>query len=431
MTARAAKRRKTIDVALYAPRAHQARLHESLKRFNVLVAHRRFGKTVFCINELIAKAAANQKPEPRYAYVAPLLTQAKDVAWEYLKRYTAPIPSAAANESELRVDLPGGGRIRLYGADNADRLRGLYFDGVVLDEYALMHPRIWAEVIRPALTDRAGWAIFIGTPMGRNQFSALYDAARHQPEWLAARFKASETGVIPAAELDAAQRSMSADQYAQEFECSFDAAVAGAYYAKQLDEAERDRRIGRVPWEPRLLVHTAWDLGIDDATTIWFCQQVGKEVRLIDYYKSSGVGLAHYAKHLGEMPYVYGQHILPHDAEVRELGSGVSRVETLRSLGIKAQVLRQAKLEDGIEAARNLLARCWFDTERCARGLEALRQYRHDYDDRLRAFRPRPVHDWTSHAADAFRYLATGLKADERPVRPGEPRFERFDPFVW
>ena len=405
MVGRVAKGPKTIDVALYAPRPHQAGLHAALKRFNVLVAHRRFGKTVFCINELIAKAAGNNRPEPRYAYVAPLLTQAKDVAWEYLKRYTAPIPSATAHESELRVDLPGGARIRLYGADNADRLRGLYFDGVVLDEYALMHPRIWAEVIRPALTDREGWAIFIGTPMGRNQFSALYETARNQPEWLAARFKASETEVIPEAELDAARRSMSADQYAQEFECSFDAAVAGAYFARQLDEAERDRRIGRVPWEPRLPVHTAWDLGIDDATTIWFCQQLGNEVRLIDYYESSGVGLAHYAKHLGEMPYVYGQHILPPDAEVRELGSGVSRVETLRSLGIRA--------------------------EKCARGLEALRQYRHDYDDRLRAFRPRPVHDWTSHAADGFRYLAVGLKADRPPPRPGEPSFGVFNPFTW
>ncbi len=190
-TARKAARRRVIDVVLYAPRPHQARLHAGLKRFNVLVAHRRFGKTVFCINELIAKAAANPRPEPRYAYVAPLLTQAKDVAWEYLKRYTAPIPGATAHESELRVDLPGGGRIRLYGADNADRLRGLYFDGVVLDEYALMHPRIWPEVIRPALTDRGGWAIFIGTPMGRNQFSALYQAAQYQPEWLAARFRAT------------------------------------------------------------------------------------------------------------------------------------------------------------------------------------------------------------------------------------------------
>ncbi len=278
-------RRQVIDVALYAPRPHQARLHAGLKRFNVLVAHRRFGKTVFCINELIAKAAANTRPEPRYAYVAPLLTQAKDVAWEYLKRYTAPIPGAAAHESELRVDLPGGGRIRLYGADNADRLRGLYFDGVVLDEYALMHPRIWPEVIRPALTDRGGWAIFIGTPMGRNQFSALYQAAQYQPDWLAVRFRASETAVIPAAELETARRSMSEEQFAQEFECSFDAAVPGAYFARHIKSAERNGRICRVPWDPRLPVHTAWDLGIDDATTIWFCQQAGPEIRLIDYLR--------------------------------------------------------------------------------------------------------------------------------------------------
>ena len=166
------------DVHLYAPRPLQAKLHRQLKRFNVLVAHRRFGKTVFCINELIAKAAANNRTEARYGYVAPLLTQAKDVAWAYLKRFTAPIPGVNVSETELWVDLPNGARIRLYGADNADRLRGLYFDGVVLDEYAQMHPRVWSEVIRPALADREGWAIFIGTPMGRNGFCDLYESAR-------------------------------------------------------------------------------------------------------------------------------------------------------------------------------------------------------------------------------------------------------------
>jgi hypothetical protein len=420
---------QVTEVALYAPRPLQAELHGAMRRFNVLVAHRRFGKTVFCINELIAKASQNTRSQPRYAYIAPLLAQAKDVAWDHLKRATAPIPGIAVHESELRVDLPGGARIRLYGADNADRLRGLYFDGVVLDEYAQMNPRVWSEVLRPALADRHGWAIFIGTPMGRNQFAALYEMARRDPDWFTARYRASETGIIPEAELEAARRAMSGDQYAQEFECSFDAAVTGAYYARLLEQAEADSRIGRVPHEPRLPVVTAWDLGIGDATAIWFAQQVGAEVRLIDYYEASGAGLAHYAKHLAGLPYVYDQHLLPPDVAVTELGSGVSRFETLRNLGVTPRVLRPSKVEDGIEACRNLIPRCWFDAERCERGLSALRQYRAEYDEKQRMLRPRPLHDWTSHAADAFRYLATGL----RPYRVKNLEIEgpAYHPWEW
>jgi hypothetical protein len=350
------------------------------------------------------------------------------VAWEHLKRAVAPIPGTLAHESELRVDLPGGARIRLYGADNADRLRGLYFDGVVLDEYAQMNPRVWSEVLRPALADRGGWAIFIGTPMGRNQFCTLYESARREADWFTARFRASETGVIPAEELDAARRTMSAEQYAQEFECSFDAAVAGAYYARAIDLAEQGNRIGRVPHEPKLPVITAWDLGIGDATAIWFAQQVGPEIRLIDYYEASGAGLAHYAKRLAELPYVYDEHLLPPDVAVHELGTGTSRLETLRSLGIRARVLRPSKIADGIEAARNLIPRCWFDAEKCERGLTALRQYRAEYDDRQKMLRPRPLHDWTSHAADAFRYLAVGL----RPLRaPVEAVNDNYHPWDW
>lgn len=407
-------------IELYRPRPLQARLHRSLKRFNVLVAHRRFGKTVFCVNELIAKAVANPLERPRYAYVAPLFNQAKDVAWEYLKTQVAPIPGVCVNETELRVDLPGGARIRLYGADNPDRLRGLYLDGIVLDEYAQIHPRLWAEVVRPALADRQGWAIFIGTPMGRNQLYDIYQQGKVEPDWFTELFRAGETGVLPAEELAAARRAMSEEQYAQEFECSFDAAIMGAYYGKLLAAAERQGRIGAVPWEPALPVHTAWDLGIGDSTAIWFCQRAGRETRLIDYCEASGVGLDHYARALGERPYVYGEHLLPHDAEVRELGTGKSRVETLMSLGIRPRVLPAMKVEDGINAARNLLPQCWFDAALCAGGLEALRQYRREWDDRLGAFRPRPLHDWTSHAADAFRYLAQGLRTEEpgwgRPI---------------
>ena len=410
------QQRIRIDTG-YRARDHQAEVHRALKRFNVLVCHRRFGKTVLCVNELIDRAlrlmAAGVK-KPRLAYIAPLYRQAKTVAWDYVKSYTAPVPERNVNEAELRVDLPGGARISLYGADNPDSLRGIYLDWVVLDEYAQMRPSLWGEVIRPALADRQGGAIFIGTPKGRNQFWEIYAQAQSDPDWHAALYRASETGIVPQTELDAARKQMTPEQFDQEFECSFQAAILGAYYGKEMAVAEAGGRITRVPWEPAKKVDTWWDLGIDDATAIWFAQHVGREVRLIDYYEASGAGLDHYAKVLSERPYAYRDHILPHDAKVRELGTGRSRVETLASLGLRATVARQQSVEDGINAARLLLSRCWFDADKCERGIEALRQYRADYDERLGTFKRTPLHNWCSHAADAFRYGAvTPAASDE------------------
>ena len=335
----------------------------------------------------------------------------------HLKRYASPL-KAKVNETDLRVDLPGGARIGLFGADNPDTLRGLYFDGVVLDEYGDMSPRLFGEVLRPALSDRRGFAVMIGTPKGRNHFWRTFRDAEQDGDWYAARFRASETGVLPEEELSAARRQMTEAQYAQEFECSFEAAVLGAYYGAELAAAESAGRIGRVPWEPKLRVHTAWDLGIGDSTAIWFWQQTGREIRIIDYYESHGVGLSHYARVLSDKPYAYGRHLLPHDVGVKELGTGRSRLEVLRSLGIRPQVLRrEERIENGIEAVRQILPRCWFDAERCGEGVEHLRLYRRDWDERAETFRIGPRHDSHSHAADAFRYLARGLK-DQRTESP-------------
>ena len=381
------------------------------------MCHRRFGKTVLCINELIDRCLLCDKHNPRYAYLAPLFKQAKAVAWDFLKEYTRPIPGMKYYENELRADFPTGGRITLLGADNYDALRGLYLDGAVLDEYAQMSPKAWSEVIRPALSDREGWAIFIGTPKGRNALYEIYDQALNgfkdedgnrdvDPEWFAAMYRASDTEVLPKPELVAARRAMEPEEYDQEFECSFSAALVGAYYGRLMSDADRDGRITTVQYDPALQVETWWDLGIGDSTVIWFAQRSGPEIRIIDYYEASGVGLNHYAKVLQEKPYVYGTHVAPHDIEVRELGSGKSRKETAASLGIKFEVAPKLSVEDGIEATRNLIPRCWFDIEKCDRGLEALRQYRKDWDEKGNLFRPRPLHDWTSHAADAFRYGA-------------------------
>jgi phage terminase large subunit len=405
----------------YAPRQAFAPFHARQQRFGCVVAHRRAGKTVSAINDLIRGALVCDKPNPRFAYLAPYFAQAKDVAWGYLKQYTAPIPGISTHEGELRVDLPNGGRVRLYGADNYDRLRGIYLDGVVLDEFADMDPRAWSEVIRPALADRQGWALFIGTPKGRNAFWEVYERARASDDWFDLRLRASETGIVPQAELDALRSEMSEDEYAREMETSFDAAVEGAYYAKLLTDAEVDKRIARVPPDPGLEVHAAWDLGIADYTAIWLAQFVGREVRLIDYIENNGVALDWYARALREKPYTYAPLILPHDAQARELGTGKSRVEMLESLGFATRIAPRLSVEDGIETVRRMLPRTWIDEDKCAGGLRAIRDYREKRDEKRRVSLG-PLHDWTSHAADALRYLMIAYeephKAQAQAFRP-------------
>lgn len=403
---------RTVRITIpYAPRLQFSPLHTRTHRWCVLVAHRRAGKTVACVNDLLKAAIRSRKQDARYAYIAPTYTQAKAVAWDYLRRYASVIPGVQFHETELRCDLPNGARIRLYGADNPDSLRGIYLDGVILDEYGDAEPRVWSEVLRPALSDRKGWAVFIGTPRGRNHFADLYDRARTDPEWLVMTLRASETGLLEQSELDAARRAMDDDTYAAEFECSFAASAPGAYYARHLERAEADKRIGRVPHEPGISVNTAWDLGIGDSTAIWMFQLVGREIRLIDHIEAASVGLDWYVNQLRMKPYTYGQHILPHDIEVKELGTGRTRLETLRSLGLgQIKIIAQQSVDDGINAVRNILGRCWFDADRCAGGIKALRAYRSEWDDKRRVLRPRPLHDWASHSADAMRYLALGLQ---------------------
>lgn len=411
----------------YVPRPLQAKLHKSLDRFTVLVCHRRFGKTVFCINELIDRALSNKGTNPRLAYIAPLYKQAKTVAWDYLKHYTAAIPGRQVNESELRVDLPNGSRISLYGADNPDSLRGIYLDGVVLDEYAQMSPRLWGQVIRPALADRKGWAIFIGTPMGHNEFWRIYEYAKSSDGWFAAMFKASETGVLEPDELIAAASEMDEDEYDQEFECSFTAAIKGAYFGKLMAKADADGRIAGVPYDPVLPVHTAWDLGIGDDNVIWFFQQSGPRIQVIDYYANHGFGVDHYWQELQRRArddgYVYGTHYAPHDIEAREWGTGRTREEQSKRLGLKFIVVaRVSNKEDGHNAVRAILPRCYFDEKKCEDGIEAMRQYRREWDEKKQAFKDRPLHDWTSHPADAFQTMALGVKDQ---YAPPEPRWER------
>lgn len=386
----------------YSPRRIFLPFHARSQRFAVGVAHRRCGKTVSTINDKIRRAVCSEKENYRAAYIAPYLKQAKDVAWEYLKRYARPVLVKPPNESELWVEvLSASGapaRIRLYGADNAEALRGGYLDDATLDEYGDQAPSVWGEIIRPMLADRRGTATFIGTPKGKNHFHAIYRyAIDHPDEWFSFLLPASRTGILEARELDAARRDMTPEQYAQEFECSFDAAILGAYYGRDIAETERAGRICDVPYEPSLPVYTAWDLGIGDSTAIWMFQCVGSELRFVDYYENHGQSLAHYAAELSARRIHAEKDFVPHDARVRELGTGRSRLETLVGLNLRPELVPAHKIMDGINAARVSFPNIWFDAGRCADGIEALRQYRTEYDEKTRAYKDTPKHDWTSH----------------------------------
>lgn len=403
----------------YAPREPQLQIHRAIdeNRFVVVVAHRRMGKTVSAINQLIKSAIECKKERPRFAYIAPTYSQAKRVAFDYLTHYTRPL-DAVANIAELRVDF-WDRRIQLYGSENPDSLRGQYFDGVILDEIGDQNPKIWTEIIRPALADRGGWAMFIGTPKGQNHFKELRDRAETEPGWKMLEFKASQTGIVNAEELAAAEREMGEEKYQQEFECSFSASVEGSYYGKQINELESNGQVCRINRDDLCKTYVAWDLGMGDSTSIWVAQVVGQEIRLLDYIENHGQGLDWYVRELTNRGWHKAPQLLPHDVQVRELGTGKSRLEVLQEAGLECSVVPRLSVDDGIQAVRRILPRCWFNVPSTKDGLACIRNYRREFDEKRQVFYDKPLHDWSSHGADAFRYLAVGL--DERSTSWGKP----------
>lgn len=415
-----------LEVELdYCPRKVFEDFHDRKERWAVIVAHRRCGKTVLCINDLIYRALIDDKENGRYAYVAPYYAQSKTIAWDYLVRFSQPV-LAKANQSELWVELLNGSRIRLFGADNPDALRGLYLDGVVLDEYADMKPSIFGAVLRPLLSDRKGWATFIGTPKGHNSFWEIYNNATKDKDWYVKVLRASQTGLLEQSELDDAAKTMTQDQYLQEFECDFESAILGAYYGKEMRQLTDQGRIREVEYDPMFPVHTAWDLGYSDDTAIWFFQVVHGEIRCLDYHSSNGQPVAFYAGIIQarekERGYVYGTHWLPHDARAKTLSSNRSVIEQLGDkIPLKTiKIAPNLKLQDGIQASRLALTRAWFD-HKCNDGIECLRQYQREYDEDKKVFRDKPRHDWTSHGADAWRYLSLVWKDEAKIVTADEP----------
>ncbi len=410
----------------YKPRHYFIPFHNRTQRFACVVAHRRAGKTVACIHDLIKAAVSNTQERSLYAYIAPTYAQAKQVVFDYLVEGVAPLMpyGAKVNLTELKADLPNGSTVRLFGADNYDTLRGLRIDGCVLDEYADFDPRAWTQVIRPALSDRRGFATFIGTPRGHNDFYEIYRNAVRDPEWFSAALKASDLvplndldpearthNLLTSDELEDTKKQISEEWYRQEFECDFEAANPGAYYGRQMEEAQKTGRIGPYPWDPNYQVYTAWDIGGDrDATAIWFWQMQGKAIYLIDYIENTGADSAPHAKALLKRPYSYAQHFLPHDAGPNRTGIDKSFADFLRDHGLRGiTVLPVGVREHGINAVRLLLSRCHFDVRACELGIEALKMYQTEWDEKNKVFKSTPKHDWASHGADAFRYLAAAL----------------------
>jgi len=390
----------------YKPRALQKILHGQIDkhRFSVIVLHRRAGKTVMAINHMLRAALTNKYLNPRYAFISPYRLQGKATAWDYIKQFAAKIPGTKFNESELRCDLANGARITILGAENDQAIRGISLDGCVFDETQSIKPTIFPEVIRPALADRKGWCIFIGTPKGRNNFYQLYEQAKKNPKWYACTYKASETDILDEEELQAAKDVMSKDLYEQEFECSFQAAITGSYYGTIIEDLVREKRMVSNLYDEDIDVETWWDLGMNDQTAIWFVQRYKKEIRLIDYYENTSHGLDHYADVLKNKGFEYSTHIFPHDVKVRELGNyAKTRLEALLDLGIVGEVAPKLSIEDGIESVRRNLINCWFDKDKCGTGIEYLKAYQKKWDDKAQVFKSKPQHSYASHCADAFR----------------------------
>jgi phage terminase large subunit len=361
-----------------------------------------------------------------YYYLFPTYAQARKVLWDGRDRegfaFMAHFPKEVVkktNDAEMRVELINGSAVQLIGTDNIDSIVGTNPIGCVFSEYAVQDPRAW-DYIRPILRENGGWAIFDYTPRGKNHGYTLYQMARNNPDWYAEVLTVTDTGALSPSDVEKERREgMSEELIQQEYFCSFEGVQFGAFFGKQLQKAEEEKRIRGVPYEEGIGVETWWDLGIGDSTSIWFTQSTGREIRVIDFLESSGEGLPYYAKALQAKPYVYSRHHAPHDIEVRELGSGRSRKETAASLGLVFETVPNLPVEDGIEAARSILSRCWFDKTRCEKGLNALASYHKAFDEKAKDWKSYPAHDWSSHAADAFRYLAVGHKTT--PVKTKEP----------
>jgi len=413
---------KTFELD-YTPREPFKAFHQRTERWACIVAHRRAGKTVACVNELVVRALYSTKKNPRYGYVAPFRQQAKNIAWVYLKEAVRGL-AVEIRESDLSVRLPNGAIIALYGSDNPDALRGLYFDGLIIDEFGDCRPSLWAEVLLPTLADRRGWCAFIGTPKGRNQFYQFYELSKRSKDWFSLTLDAETSQLLDPEELQQLKEQMSEPQYEQEMLCSFTAALLGTYFAALINKAEQENRVNDTTnYDPNFPVNVSADIGFSDSTVLWFYQERPDGIAIIDCEECHGQPLTYYFELLDNKPYQYDTIWLPHDARAKSLQTGKSTIEQFldhfRPKNVKLDIAPNLKVQHGIDAVRLILPYCYFNRQNCELGIEALRTYRRKFDEVNKVYHDHPHHTWESDFADSFRYLA--LCANKKRLKAPEP----------
>jgi hypothetical protein len=363
-----------------------------------------------CIRQCIKKVCTIYYIFPTYSQGKKILFDAVDSNGFRVLDYIPNELVESKNAQEMKIRFKNGSLFQVIGSDNYDSLVGTNPYGIVFSEWALQNPFVYS-ILRPILAYNGGWCLFITTPRGKNHVFEMYQIALLSPDWFVYRLTIEDTNHISLAEIekDRQDGTMSDDLIMQEYYCSFDMGVEGAYYAKYLDKMRINNQIGLTPWEPAFKVHTAWDLGVRDNTSIIFYQTIGQSIRIIDCYEKSKEGLEHYAKILQQKPYTYGKHMAPHDIAVREFGSGMTRLEKAKQLGISFTVTPNLSIEDGIEAVRSTLSKVWIDEVKCAPLIKSLENYRQEFDNKKKIYMPRPLHNWASHFADSMRYLCVSL----------------------
>jgi len=417
---------------IYTPRQAFVGFHNRPQRWATLVTHRRAGKTIALVNDLIIAGCTplrdehdNPRPDPQYAYIGPTYRQAKRVAWRYLKNYSRPYWTAPPSESELRVTLTGNSTIYCLGADNADSLRGMYLDGAVGDEYALWKPSVFSQVLRPALSDRNGWGVFASTPRGKNLFWEQVNKARKDPlRHFLLTLRADTSGLVPQRELDDLRADMDEEEFAQEYMCSFDAALKGAIYASEVNELFLSNRVSSTPlFDPILPTHFVYDLGFTDATVRIAYQIHAGQIRIVNVYATQGKDIFHHIDDIHSFPSEIGTVWLPHDARAKNLQTGRSIVEQFLAFDITPRMVPHHAVHDGISATRRLFPRLTIDNHPINPAdpegggvaddfIEAMKGYHREWDEDKLMFSDIPVHDWTSDYMDALRYLAIAVHAD-------------------
>lgn len=407
-----------INLNKFQPREYQAPIIDAIENrgYNRVLAilPRRAGKDItawqLCIRQCLRKICS-------VYYIFPTFTQAKRVIWQSVTNdgmrfldYIPPELITTMNSSDLSIRFKNGSLLQLAGSDNYDSLMGTNAYGLVFSEYALQNPLAWPH-LKPIIDGSKGWAVFLSTPRGKNHLWDMYNMAIESPNWFVLRMTVEDTKHIPLEEIQKTRDEgiMSEDMIQQEYYVDFTLGVSGAFYTKYLDKMRLEHRIDAVPHDPAHKVHTAWDLGMRDSMAIIFFQTIGTNLHVIDAYSNNKEGLEHYVQVLDRRGYLYGKHFAPHDIKVRELGTGLSRMEKAKQLGIQFVLAPHMPVLDGIEAVRTAFARMWIDEAKCKDLIKSLENYKQEYDVARKIYKEYPLHDWTSHYADAARYMALSV----------------------